>query len=121
MFHIMWHILPLWVKIRSKEGEIPMRQPRLPLSAGPIASLKSSGRREGITVNAIAPGYITHTEFFGQSMTPERHQQLIARTLVGRAGTPQDVAAMTVFLASEQASYITGQVFHVNGGAAFGR
>ena len=76
---------------------------------------------QGITVNAIAPGYITDTEFFGESMTPERYQRLIARTLVGRAGTPTDVAAVAFFLASGQASYLTGQVIHVNGGAAFGR
>ncbi len=77
--------------------------------------------KEGITVNAVAPGYITGTEFFGTSMTPERHQRLVSETLDGRPGTPEDVASTVLFLASEQASHITGQLFQVNGGALLGR
>lgn len=42
-------------------------------------------------MNAIAAGYITGTEFFGNSMTPERHQRLVSETLDGRPGTPEDV------------------------------
>jgi len=77
--------------------------------------------REGITVNAVAPGYITGTEFFGNSMNPERHQRLVSETLDQRPGTPEDVAAMVHFIASEQVSHITGQIFQVNGGALLGR
>ncbi len=76
---------------------------------------------QGITVNAIVPGYIADTEFFGGTMTPERQQRLIGQTLAGRAGQPDDVAAAVQFLASERAAFITGEVLQVNGGALFGR
>jgi len=77
--------------------------------------------REGIRVNAVVPGYVTETEFFGDRMTEDRHERLIARTLLGRAGTPEDVAGAVAFLASEDAAYVTGQLLHVNGGALLGR
>ncbi len=76
---------------------------------------------EGITANVVVPGYIEDTEFFGDRMTAERRARLIAQTLDGRAGRPEDVAAVVFFLASAEASHITGQVVHVNGGALFGR
>jgi 3-oxoacyl-[acyl-carrier protein] reductase len=75
----------------------------------------------GITVNCIAPGYVQQTEFFGSTMTPERHQRLVAQTVVGRAGIPEDIAATAFFLASGEAGYISGQLIHVNGGAGLGR
>jgi 3-oxoacyl-[acyl-carrier protein] reductase len=76
---------------------------------------------DGIRVNAVVPGYIQGTEFFGDRMTPERHDRLVARTVVGRAGEPDDVAGCIFFLASDEADYITGQFLHVNGGALCGR
>lgn len=81
---------------------------------------KSLGK-DGITANVIAPGYVSGTEFFGGSMSPERHQRLVSETLDGRSGTPSDIASIVYFLASEKTSHITGQIFHVNGGALFGR
>ncbi|HZD57001.1 MAG TPA: SDR family NAD(P)-dependent oxidoreductase [Anaerolineales bacterium] len=76
---------------------------------------------EGITVNAIAPGFISSTEFFGDRMTEERWQRTVAQIPVGRPGRPSEIAAAVRYLASEEASYVTGEVHHVNGGWIFGR
>lgn len=68
----------------------------------------------GITVNAVAPGYIKTDMTAG---LPEALQQkVVEQTPLGRIGTPQEVAAAIVFLASDEAGYITGQVVRVNGG-----
>jgi 3-oxoacyl-[acyl-carrier protein] reductase len=77
--------------------------------------------RDGVTVNVVAPGYVTQTEFFGDSMSPERHDRLVGQTLVGRPGEPDDVAAAVTYLASPAAGYVTGQILQVNGGAVLGR
>ncbi len=75
----------------------------------------------GITANVVSPGLVVDTEFFGDSMTEDRLKTLIGQTKNGRAGTPEDVAALVGFLASERAGHITGQVLAVNGGAHLGR
>jgi 3-oxoacyl-[acyl-carrier protein] reductase len=75
----------------------------------------------GITVNAVAPGYVTNTEFFGDSMTAERHETLVGQTMSGRAGEPEDVASAVLYLASPDAGHVTAQVLQVNGGALSGR
>lgn len=75
----------------------------------------------GVTVNAVAPGLILGTEFFGDRMTAERQQHTVAQIPLGRPGAPEDVAAAVHYLASPAASYVTGETHHVNGGWLFGR
>ena len=77
--------------------------------------------RDGITVNVVAPGYVGGTEFFGDAMSPQRHETLVGQTLVGRAGEPDDIAAAVHYLASPAAGYVTGQILQVNGGSVLGR
>ncbi|MER7282412.1 SDR family oxidoreductase [Dactylosporangium sp. NPDC000244] len=75
----------------------------------------------GATANLVLPGYVPDTEFFGERMSPQFHRARVDRTLVGRAGTPEDVASVVNFLASPEASFITGQLVGVNGGTVLGR
>ncbi len=71
----------------------------------------------GITVNAVAPGLIDDTPFFGEPMTKERLAARVAETATGRIGVPRDVAQTLHWLASVDAGHITAQVIQVNGGA----
>ena len=81
---------------------------------GATLSLAKELAGRQIRVNAIAPGLI-ETELLG-SLTPEKREAAVASIAMGRIGTPQDVAPLCVFLASNQARYITGQVIGVDGG-----
>jgi 3-oxoacyl-[acyl-carrier protein] reductase len=77
-------------------------------------SLASEVASRGITVNGIAPGFI-ETDMTS-SLEQSRRDALVTAIPLGRLGVGEDVAAAAVFLASAEASYITGQVIHVNGG-----
>ena len=68
-----------------------------------------------ITVNAICPGLID-TEMVRRNVTPERLDNYIKLFPIHRLGTPEEVAALILFLASDDASYITGATFDINGG-----
>ncbi len=68
----------------------------------------------GITANAVAPGYIATD--MTTSLSDKAREMMVSQIPLGRVGTPEDIAAAVVFLASDQAAYITGQVIHVNGG-----
>ncbi|MEH1129881.1 SDR family NAD(P)-dependent oxidoreductase [Micromonospora sp. CPCC 206061] len=77
--------------------------------------------KDGITVNVLAPGYIEDTDIFHGQDSPEFVAAKIADTLVGRPGTPADVAAAISYIASADAGYLTGQIIGLNGGAVLGR
>jgi len=68
----------------------------------------------GIRVNAIAPGFIDTD--MTRALSPEWHERRVASIGLGRSGTPEDVARVALFLASELSGYVTGQVIGVDGG-----
>ena len=72
----------------------------------------------GITSNAVAPGYIA-TDMTDE-LTDDQKDVMLKNIPSGRMGEPEDIAAAVAFLAGESASYITGQVIHVNGGLNMG-
>ncbi len=85
--------------------------------AGVIGLTRAVAREvgsRGITVNAVAPGFIAAG--MTDALTAEVVTRYLAQIPLGRAGSSDDVAAAVVFLASEEASYITGQVLNVDGG-----
>jgi 3-oxoacyl-[acyl-carrier protein] reductase len=85
--------------------------------AGVVGFTKSLAREvaaRGITVNAVAPGFIQTA--MTDALPDKAREELVNLIPNGRLGTPEDVAAAVRFLVSEDASYITGQVLHVNGG-----
>ena len=69
----------------------------------------------GITVNSLAPG-VTDTDMLRSALPDPMKQALIAQTALGRLGTPQDIADVAAFLASDDARWITGEVIPANGG-----
>jgi 3-oxoacyl-[acyl-carrier protein] reductase len=74
---------------------------------------------KGITVNAVAPGLILGTPFHETFNTEEGRRSAIANTPLKRGGVPDDVAGAVLFLVSDLAGFITGEVTDVNGGAWF--
>ena len=71
---------------------------------------------KGVRVNAIGPGTIL-TEMSGALLTDEAaRRRVLSRTPMGRPGQPEEIAAIAVFLASEDSSYVTGQVIYADGG-----
>ena len=84
---------------------------------GAVMSFSKSFAREvapDIRVNILAPGFIETA--FGEDADPRFRREVVERTPLGRWGTPDDVAAAALFLASDEASFMTGQMVMVNGG-----
>ena len=72
---------------------------------------------EGITANVVAPGYTDGTELVAGRISPERRERLLAGIAARRPATPDEIAAVIAFLASDGASYVNGQTLLANGGA----
>src|SRR5262249_25664092 len=70
----------------------------------------------GVTVNTIAPGFIETA--MTDALTDKQKDLILARVPAGRLGSPEDVAAAVLYLASLEGAYVTGQTLHVNGGMA---
>ncbi|MBW2706979.1 MAG: 3-oxoacyl-[acyl-carrier-protein] reductase [Deltaproteobacteria bacterium] len=88
--------------------------------AGIIGLTKGVARElasRGITANVVAPGFI-ETDMTADLPDKARDAMvaMVSQIPLGRSGTPEDIAAAVVFLASDQAAYITGQVLHISGG-----
>jgi 3-oxoacyl-[acyl-carrier protein] reductase len=83
---------------------------------GMSKSLALEVASRGITVNCVAPGFIATA--MTDALSPEQRERAVAAIPLGRFGTPADVAAAVVYLASAEAGWVTGQTLHVNGGMA---
>lgn len=87
--------------------------------AGMIGLSKSLAQEiasRGITVNCIAPGFIATA--MTDALSDDQKQAIYAKIPAGAMGTAEDIAAACVYLAAEEAGYVTGQTLHVNGGMA---
>ncbi|AIV73768.1 2-deoxy-D-gluconate 3-dehydrogenase (plasmid) [Burkholderia pseudomallei] len=83
---------------------------------GLTRALANEWTGRGVTINAIAPGYIQTDNTAPLRADLERSRQILERIPAGRWGTPADIAGAAVFLASDAAAYISGQVLAVDGG-----
>lgn len=84
--------------------------------AGMTKALANEWGAKGVTVNAIAPGYISTDNTQALRNDVDRNASILARIPIGRWGTPEDLAAVAVFLASPAAAYINGEIITVDGG-----
>ena len=126
-FNCMRHVVPLTTKQRygrivnissvvgvyGNAGQVNYSASK----AGIIGMTKSAAKELGsrnITVNAVAPGFIETA--MTAALDDKAAEALTGRIAAGRLGQPQDVACAVAFLASEESSYITGQVLGVDGG-----
>jgi 3-oxoacyl-[acyl-carrier protein] reductase len=87
--------------------------------AGLIGMMKTVGAeyaKRNVTANCIAPGFIATP--MTDKLNEKQREGILARVPAGRLGTPADIASAAVYLASDEAAYITGQTIHINGGMA---
>jgi 3-oxoacyl-[acyl-carrier protein] reductase len=83
---------------------------------GMSKALAAEVAQRGITVNCVAPGFIATA--MTDTLTDEQKSRIAAAIPLGRIGAPEEVASGVLFLASDEARYITGQTLHINGGMA---
>lgn len=109
------------INISSLAAELGGRGGSLPYAAakGAVNTLTRGLAQElgpfKVTVNAVAPGIIM-TPFHDQFSHPDRLQEVISATPLRRAGNPEEVADLVTYLASDEAGFITGEIFGIDGG-----
>lgn len=106
------------INISSQAGQMGdvMRAPYSAAKAGLIGLTKATARElaaQGVTCNAIAPGFVETDMTSGDEAKREAQRKLVP---LGRFGQPAEIAALVAFLAADEAAYITGQCFAVDGG-----
>lgn len=126
-FNCLRHVAPIMIKQRSgriisissivgiygNAGQVNYAASKAGIIGMTKAAAKELGSR-GITVNAVAPGFIETAMTAG--LDKKANEALTSRISLGRLGKPEDIADAVSFLASDSASYITGQVLGVDGG-----
>jgi 3-oxoacyl-[acyl-carrier protein] reductase len=83
---------------------------------GMIKSIAGEYARRGVTANCVAPGFIATA--MTDKLNEKQREAILSRVPAARLGAPDDVAAAVVYLASNEAAYVTGTTIHVNGGMA---
>ncbi len=83
---------------------------------GMIKSIAQEYAKRGVTANCIAPGFIATA--MTDKLNDKQREAILARVPAGRLGSGADVASAAVYLASDEAGYVTGQTLHINGGMA---
>jgi len=83
---------------------------------GMIKAMAQEYAKRGVTANCVAPGFIVTS--MTDKLNDKQRETIVAKIPASRAGTPAEVAAAVLFLASNEAGYVTGQTLHVNGGMA---
>jgi len=83
---------------------------------GMMKSIAAEYARRNVTANCIAPGIITSA--MTDKLNDKQREAILSRVPMGRLGTADDIGAAAVYLASDEAAYMTGQTLHVNGGMA---
>src|SRR5581483_3426829 len=83
---------------------------------GMMKSIAAEYARRNITANCVAPGFVASP--MTDKLNEKRRRASLGRVPAGRLGTGDEVASAVVYLASDEAAYVTGQTLHVNGGMA---